>query len=500
MQAAIGIDFGTTNSSVARALSSGPDTPPQVDLVTFPGPASSPITPSFRSILYLEQHRQRTRSITESFTGPAAIDHYLNRHLSAPSPAPAASSSPSNPTSPPAPSPAPRSSAAVTPLEDLIARILTDLRLRAENHFFATDPLRPPSSAAPSASSPPRPPRTTPSPSPASLRTPPTPASKTSTFELEPVAAAYAYESTLDPRRTHPHRRLRRRHQRLLPPPRRPLRPLATLVRTHPRQLRPRPRRRRLRRPHRPQARLPRPRLRLRSPTRSAKPSPPSPPGSTPTSSAGTTSPSSAPATSTEILRASLRASAPEEPEKIEALITLIDEDLGYQLHQAVQRIKIDLSAHEAAEFRFLEHGSVELCTPVTRADFESWIAPELLAIEQTVDTLLADTQHPARRKSTASSSPAAPASSPPSADLRHPLHPRTRHRRRGVHLRRPGPRPPRPPPRPKLVAPAHTQNDLRRSESAEVVALALDLYGAIEQLVLSSTCVNTSESAVNAR
>ena len=32
------------------------------------------------------------------------------------------------------------------------------------------------------------------------------------------------------------------------------------------------------------------------------------------------------------------------EPEKIEALITLIEEDLGYQLHQAVQRVKFELS------------------------------------------------------------------------------------------------------------------------------------------------------------
>ena len=32
------------------------------------------------------------------------------------------------------------------------------------------------------------------------------------------------------------------------------------------------------------------------------------------------------------------------EPEKIQALITLIEEDLGYQLHQAVQRVKFELS------------------------------------------------------------------------------------------------------------------------------------------------------------
>ena len=35
------------------------------------------------------------------------------------------------------------------------------------------------------------------------------------------------------------------------------------------------------------------------------------------------------------------------EPEKIEALIMLVDEDLGYQLHQAVQRVKFALSSSE---------------------------------------------------------------------------------------------------------------------------------------------------------
>ena len=37
--------------------------------------------------------------------------------------------------------------------------------------------------------------------------------------------------------------------------------------------------------------------------------------------------------------------------EKIEALITLIDEDLGYHLHQAVQRVKFELSHADVAQF-----------------------------------------------------------------------------------------------------------------------------------------------------
>jgi hypothetical chaperone protein len=76
------------------------------------------------------------------------------------------------------------------------------------------------------------------------------------------------------------------------------------------------------------------------------------------------------------------------EPEKIAALIALIEEDLGFQLHQAVQQVKFELSRSPTAEFRFRD-GTLDLCIPVTRAEFEGWIAEELRTIEQCVDGLL---------------------------------------------------------------------------------------------------------------
>jgi hypothetical chaperone protein len=76
------------------------------------------------------------------------------------------------------------------------------------------------------------------------------------------------------------------------------------------------------------------------------------------------------------------------EPEKIESLMMLVDEDLGYQLHQAVQRVKFELSQAECAEFCFRENG-LELRIAVTRTEFESWIADELGKIEECVDSLL---------------------------------------------------------------------------------------------------------------
>ena len=92
-----------------------------------------------------------------------------------------------------------------------------------------------------------------------------------------------------------------------------------------------------------------------------------------------------------EILKSS-RARA-LEPDKIEALIAIIEGDLGYQLHQAVQKAKFELSQRENAEFTFRDRGaSIELRIPVSRAEFESWIVEDLAAIEHSVDALLKST------------------------------------------------------------------------------------------------------------
>ncbi len=88
----------------------------------------------------------------------------------------------------------------------------------------------------------------------------------------------------------------------------------------------------------------------------------------------------------TEILRSARLRSL--EPEKIKALSALIEEDLGYQLHRAVQQLKFGLSRAESAEFHFRD-GSMDLQIPVTRAEFEGWIAEELGSIERSTDSLL---------------------------------------------------------------------------------------------------------------
>jgi hypothetical chaperone protein len=368
---AIGIDFGTTNSTVARASDKS-----QVELVAFPTLTGE--TFSFRSVLYLQQVKQAARTKTQTWTGPAAIEHYLaaenkgrliqslKSYLSDRS----------------------LTGTAVfgrhCTLEDLISRILADLRRHAERQFhmeisyamvgrpvrfvgaetaedeiFALERLREAFAAA---------------------------GFERIDFEMEPVAAAYAYEATLD-------------HDELI---------LIgdfgggtsdfSLLHVGPGV------RKRGRTPQdllgnsgvglagdafdaRIVRKLVSPALGSDSLARSLNKLLPSVPAwiyanlerwhylsFLRTSNV------------VEILKsARLRAL---EPEKIEALITLIDEDLGYHLHQAVQQLKFELSRSESAEFHFRD-GSMDLNIAVTRESFESWIADDLRTIEQCVDSLL---------------------------------------------------------------------------------------------------------------
>ncbi len=76
------------------------------------------------------------------------------------------------------------------------------------------------------------------------------------------------------------------------------------------------------------------------------------------------------------------------EPEKIKALIHVIKEDLGFRLHRAVQATKSDLSSHSSAKFKFSD-GIVDIEATLERSVFESWIAEELAKIENCVDSLL---------------------------------------------------------------------------------------------------------------
>jgi hypothetical chaperone protein len=369
---AIGIDFGTTNSSVALAKDGA------VELVRFARRGGE--TESFRSVLYLERVRQAGHLRIGSWTGPAAIEHYLDAekkgrliqslksYLSS-----------SNLTGT-------EVLGRHFGFEDLIARILTDLRLNAERQLgieirsatvgrpvrfvgaetaeddaFAESRLRRAFILA---------------------------GYEHIEFAMEPVAAAYAYEATLD-------------HDELI---------LIgdfgggtsdfSLLRVGPGVRR---------RGRSPQDLLGNSGLGLAGDAFDArivrKLVSPALGAGTLLHPAGKMLPA-VPAwiyanlerwhylsflrtrNVTEILK-SARARA-MEPEKIAALITLVDEDLGFQLHQAVQRLKFELSSAETAEFRFID-GTLELTRQVTRSEFDSWIADDLAAIEGCVDSLFKD-------------------------------------------------------------------------------------------------------------
>lgn len=73
------------------------------------------------------------------------------------------------------------------------------------------------------------------------------------------------------------------------------------------------------------------------------------------------------------------------EPDKIDRLIEVLDDNHGHALYQAVSRLKFDLSRDEVATFSFVA-GSIRIERRVDRSEFEAWIAPELSAIETAVD------------------------------------------------------------------------------------------------------------------
>lgn len=77
------------------------------------------------------------------------------------------------------------------------------------------------------------------------------------------------------------------------------------------------------------------------------------------------------------------------DPEAIGRMVALIEHEQGFPLYDAVGRLKRALSSEAHASFHF-EGGGVEITAEVDRADFETWIAADLVRIEAALDTALA--------------------------------------------------------------------------------------------------------------
>jgi len=77
------------------------------------------------------------------------------------------------------------------------------------------------------------------------------------------------------------------------------------------------------------------------------------------------------------------------EPGKLEDLMTVIEYDLGYELYRAVSAAKIALSNEAETRLSFNQMG-VEIDRVITRATFDGWIAEDVAAIEGALDEALA--------------------------------------------------------------------------------------------------------------
>ena len=79
------------------------------------------------------------------------------------------------------------------------------------------------------------------------------------------------------------------------------------------------------------------------------------------------------------------------DPERIAALLHIVQNDLGFYLHQAVQSMKVELSSELAGSFVFEDY-VVRMNGKVKRSSFEKWIEPDLEKIRGCVERLLHST------------------------------------------------------------------------------------------------------------
>jgi hypothetical chaperone protein len=77
-----------------------------------------------------------------------------------------------------------------------------------------------------------------------------------------------------------------------------------------------------------------------------------------------------------------------KELDKIQSFIDLVEDNQGYPLYKAVSEAKMRLSSDKSTTLKFPPLGS-EFEVTITRHDFETWIAPDLHKIETTLDGTL---------------------------------------------------------------------------------------------------------------
>jgi hypothetical chaperone protein len=77
------------------------------------------------------------------------------------------------------------------------------------------------------------------------------------------------------------------------------------------------------------------------------------------------------------------------EPHKVDALLHVVQEDLGFYLHRSVQTTKIELSSRDESDFNFKD-GVANIQASLSRRQFEAWIEGDLTPIRECVARLFA--------------------------------------------------------------------------------------------------------------
>jgi hypothetical chaperone protein len=78
------------------------------------------------------------------------------------------------------------------------------------------------------------------------------------------------------------------------------------------------------------------------------------------------------------------------EPDKIQRLIDLIEDDQGYPLYKAISEAKARLSSDESVELSFPPLGD-DFHVRIARCDFEEWIGDDLPRMERALDSVMND-------------------------------------------------------------------------------------------------------------
>jgi hypothetical chaperone protein len=83
-----------------------------------------------------------------------------------------------------------------------------------------------------------------------------------------------------------------------------------------------------------------------------------------------------------------------DHPERLHHLIALIEEEAGYALYRAVSGVKAALSHAPRAMLSF-RHEDFQVEAEIGRADFQAWIAPDLARLGAAIDGALAEARLP---------------------------------------------------------------------------------------------------------